>query len=91
MLNKITGCKPRTVPPLYVPMVRSLTKVSHWKTPGRLSAALRSQSSKHESEDLRNGLFPLLCVIRRSAFVAEKRLRHHLWCRSLIVFRRNDL
>ena len=32
LLNKITGCKSRTVPPLYVPMVGPKTKVSHWET-----------------------------------------------------------
>ena len=35
MLNKKTGCESRTVPPLYVLMVRSLAKASHWGNPGR--------------------------------------------------------
>ena len=30
ILNKITGCESRTVPPLYVRVARALTKVSHW-------------------------------------------------------------
>ena len=57
MLNKITGCKPRTVPPLYVPMARSLTKVSHWDIPGKAEPPQHPQICKHESEDLRNALF----------------------------------
>jgi hypothetical protein len=36
ILNKITGCESRTVPPLYVRVARALTKVSHWIFPGRL-------------------------------------------------------
>ena len=36
MLNKITGCESRTVPPLYVLTVRSMVKTSHWGIPGRL-------------------------------------------------------
>ena len=39
VLNKITGCESRTVPPLYVLSGALLTKVSHWVTPGRQSAA----------------------------------------------------
>ena len=35
MLNKITGCESRTVPPLYVLMVWILAKASHWGNPGR--------------------------------------------------------
>ena len=31
MLNKITGCESRTVPPLYVPMGKIVVKTSHWK------------------------------------------------------------
>ena len=33
LLNKITGCESRTVPPLYVLMVRSMAKASHWGIP----------------------------------------------------------
>lgn len=31
LLNKITGCESRTVPPLYVLKIGSLAKASHWK------------------------------------------------------------
>ena len=31
MLNKITGCESRTVPPLYVLMGKIVVKASHWK------------------------------------------------------------
>ena len=31
MLNKITGWKSRTVPPLYVPMGKIVVKAGHWE------------------------------------------------------------
>ena len=77
-LNKITGCESRTVPPLYVPYRALLTKVSHWGRPWEGRARLVDPShEKHESEDLRNGLFLFSARLGGSAFVAEKRLRRH--------------
>ncbi len=41
LLNKITGCESRTVPPLYVLRARVMAKASHWGFPreGRSFAA----------------------------------------------------
>ena len=58
ILNKITGCESRTVPPLYVRVARALTKVSHWSFSGKAApAALSPRRATHKSEDLRNALF----------------------------------
>lgn len=89
LLNKITGCKSRTVPPLYVPRHALLMKISHWVTPGKaerkllMSPASESTSQKTYAMDS-----PPLCVLWRGAFVAEKRLRHPLWVPQFSIFRR---
>jgi hypothetical protein len=55
LLNKITGCESRTVPPLYAPMPSSLAKASHWEFPGKADEGVVPQPQRRESEDLRNG------------------------------------
>ena len=60
MLNKITGCESRTVPPLYVLRAVSLAKASHWSFSGKTETAA-DFSARHESEDLQ-GSFPRSCA-----------------------------
>ena len=83
MLNKITGCESRTVPPLYVLTGRSQAKAGHWGNLGRPIFSADS-SAGHESEDLRIGLCTPadygICV-----FVAEKRLRHHFLVPQFLI------
>ena len=64
LLNKITGCESRTVPPLYVLMVRVMAKASHWGVPreGRSLPRKEQSSARHESEDLRIGFSHALRV-----------------------------
>ena len=88
MLNKITGCKSRTVPPLYVPMVFFYDESQSLGLPRegkehRRNPDLQSTSQKTYAVDS-----PLLCVLWRSAFVAEKRLRHLLQVPQFSNFRR---
>lgn len=82
LLNKTTGCESRTVPPLYVPMARSLTKVSHWIFPGRPSRrdvpSTASTSQKTYGTDL-----PASRAITGAVLVAEKRPRRLLGRRGI--------
>ena len=57
MLNKITGCESRTVPPLYVLMFSFMAKAGHWEFSREGKRKTRKQSSaRHKSEDLRSWL-----------------------------------
>lgn len=57
LLNKTTGCKSRTVPPLYMLVVRSFGESrSLGISPGRRGGP--GSSPGHESEDLRKSHFP---------------------------------
>jgi hypothetical protein len=81
LLNKITGCESRTVPPLYVPMVDPTTKVSHWET-GK-TGSLRKQA-RVRRPTLQP--FSASCALWEVRLVAEKRLRHLLWVPQSICF-----
>ena len=74
LLNKITGCESRTVPPLYVPMVLIFDESQSLEKSGKAISIAASQSCKHESEDLRYGDFPF------SACYGEVRLSQKNGC-----------
>ena len=76
MLNKITGCESRTVPPLYVLTVlpfgesRSLGNREGGQD-RRVLQPLQGTSQKTYGMSS-----PILCVFTEGVLVAEKRLRH---------------
>ena len=91
MLNKITGCESRTVPPLYVLTVLPFGEsrsLGNWEggQDRRVSQPLQGTSQKTYGMSS-----PILCVFTEGVLVAEKRLRHHFWCRSRIIFQEETL
>ena len=92
MLNKITGCESRTVPPLY--MLRSLFGESQslGMTLGRRGDARVAPDPQGMSQKTYEVSSPTVCVFMDGVLVAEKRLRHSKKeCRSLFVFRRKTI
>ena len=74
MLNKITGCESRTVPPLYVLIPFFFGESQSLEIFREGEGRCGPPTTRHESEDLRIG-FSHLCVIMEVCIVAEKRLR----------------
>ena len=76
-LNKTTGCESRTVPPLYVPMLSSLAKASHWGIPlGRL---MKVWSPNHKGTSQKTyALVSPTPASHGGVLVAETRLRRLL-------------
>ena len=75
MLNKITGCESRTVPPLYVLPVLILAKAGHWRILWEGRSELRSLSPQGTSQKTYEVDSPIICVYTDGVLVAEKRLR----------------
>ena len=74
MLNKITGCDSRTVPPLYVLVpVSTGESRSLGEDPGK--AEIGGPQSQGTSQKTYEVDSPTVCVLWAVCFVAEKRLR----------------
>ena len=87
-LNKKTGCKSRTVPPLYVPMAFSFDESRSLGLPREGRAAAATQSCKHESEDLRNGFSPFPRDYGKVRLSQKNGCGTEYRCRSFRIFRR---
>ena len=76
LLNKITGCESRTVPPLYVPRSSLLAKASHWVIPGKAERNAGEAPHRHESEDLRSAWTD--CALRVMGLLDTEKRPWHL-------------
>ena len=90
MLNKITGCESRTVPPLYGVWKKIVGENRSLGKPGKADL-FRVRNASPESEDLRIGALLTPAVIW-GCVVAEKRLRcYSSGTAAYCIFRRKKV
>ena len=93
VLNKITGCESRTVPPLYVLIPHSFGESQSLRDSlGRQKRSAEVVHPQGMSQKTYEVSSPTVCAFMDGVLVAEKRLRRlSSGRRSLFVFRRKKV